>query len=323
MFKLNSAVIGVGKMGRNHARVYSEISNLVAVCDLDEKVGDEIANKYNCKYYKDYKTMLKENKIDVVSIAVQTHLHKKIAMDVIDLGVDLLIEKPIATTVKDALEIIKAAEGKKVKLTVGHIERFNPAVVKLKEIIKNKELGEINTIMSRRVGVAGSAITYENVILDLAIHDIDIFNYLLETEPKSFYCLLGKSLHKDREDYADILFKYGKTNAFLQVNWLTPIKIRILNITGTKGYAELNFITQELKLYKNSYTTDYNDFGEFVIKFGHPHEQAVQIEKKEPLKFQLESFLKYIQDGSPQVMSPHDSLLAVRLAVDILEKGER
>lgn len=323
MFRLNSAVIGVGKMGRNHARVYSEISNLVAVCDLDENIGKEIANKFNCKYYKDYKAMLKENKIDVVSVAVQTHLHKKISIDVIDFGVNLLIEKPIATTPKDALEIIKAAEEKKVKMTVGHIERFNPAVVKLKEIIKNKELGEINTIISRRVGVAGSAITYENVILDLAIHDIDIFNYLLESEPTNYYCSLGSSIHKDREDYADILFKYGKTNAFLQVNWLTPIKIRILNITGTKGYAELNFITQDLKLYRNNYTTDYNDFGEFVIKFGNPNEEFVQIEKKEPLKFQLESFLKYIQDGKSQVMSPHDSLLAVRLAVDILERGER
>lgn len=323
MFKLNTAVIGVGKMGRNHARVYSEISNLVAVCDLDEKVGEEIAVKHNCKYYKDYRVMLKENKIDVLSIAVQTNLHKKIAIDVIGHGVDLLIEKPIATTVQDALDIINAAEKNKVKLTVGHIERFNPAVIKLKEIIKNKELGEINTVMSRRVGIAGSSVTYENVILDLAIHDIDIFNYLLEKEPTKFYSFLGKSIHKDREDYADILLRYDNTNAFLQVNWLTPIKIRILNITGTKGYAELNFITQELKVYKNNYTTDYNDFGEFVVKFGYPSEEPIQVEKKEPLKLQLETFLNHIGGHGSGIMSPLDSLTALRVAVEILDKGER
>ena len=323
MFKLNSAVIGVGKMGRNHARVYSEISNLVAVCDLDEKVGEEIAAKHNCKYYKDYNLMLKENKIDVLSIAVQTNLHKKIAIDVIGHGVNLLIEKPIANTVQDALDIINAAEKNKVKLTVGHIERFNPAVIKLKEIIKNKDLGEINSVMSRRVGIAGSPVTYENVILDLAIHDIDIFNYLLEKEPTKFYSFLGKSIHKDREDYADILLRYDKTNAFLQVNWLTPIKIRILNITGTKGYAELNFITQELKVYKNNYTTDYNDFGEFVVKFGYPSEEFIQVEKKEPLKLQLETFLNHIEGNDSGIMSPLDSLTALRVAVEILDKGEK
>src|SRR3989344_4956208 len=103
MFNLRSAVIGVGKMGKNHARVFSEISQLICVCDLDEKVGNEIAAKHNCKYYKDYNQMLKENKIDVVSIAVQTNLHKQIALDVIHAGVNLLIEKPIATNVSDSL----------------------------------------------------------------------------------------------------------------------------------------------------------------------------------------------------------------------------
>ena len=323
MPRRNTAVIGVGKMGRNHARVYSEISDLVAVCDLNQEVGREISSRFNCKYYDDYHHMLRDNNIDAVSIVVHTNLHKKIALDVIGYGVNLLVEKPIATNVKDAQEIIDAACKKGVKLSVGHIERYNPAVVKLKEIIKQGTLGEINQIMSRRVGVAGSPITYENVILDLAIHDIDIFNYLLDSRPTKIHSLLGKSLYKDREDHADILMKYEDTNAFVQVNWLTPVKIRVLNITGTKGYAELNFISQELKLYKNNNTYDYDSFGEFVTKFGTPTEEILYIEKKEPLKLQIESFLDSIVGNNHLIMKPEDALLAVRIATDILEKGER
>ena len=316
---INCAVIGLGSMGRHHARNYFEIenANLVAVADIDES-RKKIVKDYGCKFYKDYKEMLKKEKIDVVSIAVPTYLHKEVAIDCIEKGINVLLEKPIADTVKNAKIIIDKVKEKKVKFMVGHVERFNPAVKKLKEIVKNKELGEITTIMARRVGLFPPQIKDTNVIIDLAIHDIDIFNYLLEDLPIQHHCLTGKALVTKREDYADLLLKYKNgTNAMLQVNWVTPIKIRLLNITGTKGYAELDYITQSLTLYKSNYSKEFGDFDE-VVRFSKPDKIELGIENKEPLKEELIHFLECVKENKEPDMKGEEALEALRIAIDLL-----
>ncbi|MEM5812374.1 MAG: Gfo/Idh/MocA family oxidoreductase [Candidatus Aenigmatarchaeota archaeon] len=312
-------VIGVGNMGKHHARIYSELKDckLVAVSDIDESKGREIANQHKCLYYKNFREMLKEE-IDAVSIAVPTIFHKEIAVECINSGKHVLIEKPIADTIENANEIIKAAKKNGIKLAVGHIERFNPAVRKLKEIVENGELGKITTIVARRVGVFPPQIKDANVIIDLAVHDLDILNYLIGKYPTRIHAEAGKALINKREDYADILLKYDGTNAFIQVNWITPVKIRSLAVTGTKGYAELNYVTQNLIFYKSKYERNFETFDD-IVKFAEPEIVKVNVKKSEPLKEELNDFISSIKNNREPLVTGDDGLKALEIALEIVK----
>ena len=321
---MKTAVIGVGNMGINHARIYSQISELVAVSDTNKERAKEISNLYKCNFYTDYNKMLENEKIDAVSVVVPTALHKTVTLDVLKEGINVLLEKPIAANLEDAMEIYKAVKPSKVKFTVGHVERFNPAVIKLKEILEKGELGEVLSITARRVGTAGSPVAYENIIVDLAIHDIDIINFLLNRKkPDEFVSFIGKSAINQRDDYADIIMRYGNTNAMIQVNWITPIKIRALSINGSKAYAELNYITQELKLYKMDYIKEYDTFGKFILKYSKPDEINIAVEKDEPLKIELKSFLDCIRNDTNPAITAEESLSAFETALKIFHKNNK
>ncbi|MFN3374888.1 MAG: Gfo/Idh/MocA family oxidoreductase, partial [Chloroflexus sp.] len=151
---LRAAVIGVGSMGRNHARVYASMPGveLVAVCDTNIAAANSLASIYRCHVYTDYHDMLRSEDLDLVSVVVPTKYHFAVASAVIGHGVHVLIEKPIAATVEQGWMLIEAAQRQGVILTVGHIERFNPAIIALKEQLNNHELGNLFQIMSRRVG---------------------------------------------------------------------------------------------------------------------------------------------------------------------------
>ncbi len=311
------AVIGVGRMGRHHARIYSQLANLVAVSDVSEENGKKIALEFGCRYYKNYLEMLDSEKPDVVSVVVPTPLHKDVALEVIKRKINLLVEKPIATNLGDAREMVNAAKENNVKLMVGHVERFNPAVIRLRELISSGTLGEINSIVARRVGVAGSSITsYENLIIDLAIHDVDIINHLLGRLPTSMACLKGKAVN-NRDDYADILLGYGKTNAFIQVNWITPVKIRTLHVTGSGGYAELDYINLSLKFYKLAKPSDYSNYTDFMKKFGQPDITDIEIRKEEPLKIEILEFLKSVEKNTDPPMSGEDAIKALEIVLSL------
>ena len=175
---LNAAVIGVGAMGKNHARIYFDIDNinLLAVADTDEKKAKNIAKKYGCKAYTDYKEMLSNESLDIVSVAVPTQMHKEVAFDAIKKGINVLIEKPIAPSVKEGKEIIDFAEGKNVKLMIGHIERFNPAIIELKRRLAENELGKVFKIDINRIGTFPNRIRDVCVVNDLAVHDLDLIS---------------------------------------------------------------------------------------------------------------------------------------------------
>jgi len=312
-------------MGKHHARIYSQLKNasLVAVSDINEKIGKKVAKEFNCQYYKDYNKMLNKERMECVSIAVPTKLHKKVALDVIKSKTHLLIEKPIALTTKEAQEIIKAAKKAKVKLTVGHIERFSPAIRVLKDIVKRGDLGEIISIIAKRVGMFPPQIKDANVIIDLAVHDIDIFNYLLDKQPSEVFAKGRKTLTNHREDSAEIFLSYGGTSGFIQVNWITPVKIRILSVTGSKGYAELNYITQKLEIYQSRYEKTVDNFGEFVIKFGEPIRKEIKVNKKEPLLCELESFIECIEKNKKPEVTGEDGLRVLTIAEKAVESLTR
>lgn len=319
--KLNVAVIGLGNMGKHHVRNYSELSqsNLVAVCDLQSDLSNEFATKFNCKAYTDLNKMLENETIDAVSITVPTAFHYSIAKLVIENKINVLIEKPICDSVEKANELIKLAKDHNVIVMVGHIERFNPAVIKLKEIIDEGKLGKVTSLISRRVGAFPAQIKDANVIIDLAVHDIDIFSYMLGKQPDKVFANAGRALIDGREDYAEILLTYGDQNGMMQVNWITPIRIRKLAITGTKGYAELNYMTQELKLYESNYHEDHDDFGDYIIKFGNPNEIQVEVEKKEPLAQELSHFLDCVSNKTQPLISGQTGIQALKTALEVMQ----
>lgn len=319
---LNAAVIGIGNMGRNHARIYSQLkgSDLVAISDINESAGMVLSDEYGCMYYKDYSEMLKREKIDAVSVCVPTSLHYRVAKDVINSKINLLIEKPITAELQEAERLVKLAKEMNVKLAVGHVERFNPAIRMLKKIIDVGRLGKITSILARRVGLFPPNIKDSNVIIDLAVHDIDIFNYLLNRLPNSIYSRSGRGIIRGREDYAGLFLTYGSVNAMIEVNWITPVKIRALNVTGTEGYASLNYITQDLIVYKNNYEKIYDRFGDFVLKFGRPKTLHVRIKKDEPLKLELRDFLACIRNNREPVVSGADGINALKIALSSMVK---
>lgn len=322
MNKLNVAVIGVGNMGQHHVRIYSGMSgvNLIAVSDVSEERGKDLAKKHNCLFYNDYGKMLAEQKIDAVSIVVPTSLHCKVASDVLDRGINVLLEKPIAANLAEAGMIIKKAKEKKVKLMVGHIERFNPAIQKLKNLIEDGQLGDVISLNIKRVGGFPPQTKNANVILDLGIHDIDISNYLLGEEPKEVYGFKSKNLINDQEDSAVILLKYAKASSFIEVNWITPVKIRTMDITGTKAFARLDYINQTITLFKNNFlikNNKYGDFTEFVSKFSLPDKTEIGIEKTEPLKRELEEFINAVAGDREPSMNNEEAYNALKIVFKI------
>lgn len=311
------AVIGVGNMGQHHARNYSEIAgvDLVAIADVDSKIGEPIAKRFKCHYHHDYEEMLAQEKIDLVTIAVPTKFHKKVALDCIKKGINILIEKPIAATVAEAKEIVAAAKAKRIKFTVGHIERFNPAVLKLKEMIDKGKLGEIVSINDYRLSPMPTRIKDANVVIDIGVHDIDLMNWIYGKLPTQIMAIGGNAINQVQQDYAEIFLKYGSAAGVVKANWITPQKIRRMTISGTKAYVELNFITQELDLYESEYSMESNDFGEFVIKFGAPRDKKViKVESTEPLKAEIMSFIKAIKNNTRPAVTAREAIDALDIA---------
>jgi len=296
--ELRAGVIGIGRMGRNHARIYSELpdTELIGVADIDEKLVASVARSYECKAYTSYEDLLNE-KLDAVSIAVPTILHKRVALDAIDKGINILVEKPIAHTVENADEIIEAARGKGVKLMVGHIERFNPAIIKLRELTHNGQLGDIISISAKRLGPYNRRVRSVGVILERGTHDIDIMAYLIGEKIKNVYTSAGVAVHS-HEDYAMIAlnFENGSTGV-IETNRFSPRKVRNLTVVGSKGIADVNYTEMTLRIFDKEWVRD------------------VKIEKEEPLKLELEHFIDCIRHDKEPLVSGQDGKYALQVAL--------
>lgn len=320
---IRAAVIGIGLMGKHHARNYSELAgvDLVGISDIDEVEGEKTASTHNSRFYKDYKRMIELERPDVVSLAVPTKWHYPIALDLIKKNIHVLIEKPITYSIDEAKELIEESRKVGVKIAVGHIERFNPVVIKLKELIKEGKLGTIVSVMARRAGSIPPRIKDANVILDIGVHDIDLLNFILESRPVNVYASGGRAILKKHEDYADIFLEYPnaynslKITGHIQANWITPVKIRKLNVTGTKGYAVVNLLTQELILFDTDYTQEFDDFEDFIGKFKESKGKKIPVDLKEPLRLQLQSFINAVRTGKEVAVSPEEGVLALRTAI--------
>lgn len=294
--KIKTAVIGVGNMGKNHVRIFSEISRLVAISDIDKKIGESISQKYKVKYYQNYKLMLKKEKIDAISVVVPTKDHLDVALECLKHKIPTLVEKPIADNIVDAKKMLKEARKYKTLLMVGHIERYNPAVVRLKEIVKKNQIGTIINLLAVRIGIYPPKVGGLDVALDLAIHDIDVANFILDEFPKRKKVVKAQIFNFSKADSSSFILEYEKATAIIHANWVTPVKIRKLYVSGTEGFAELDYIQQKLILYQKVMRLDkYGDYLDF-LSFSDTPQKIEYISKKEPLKEELAFFLKKRQD---------------------------
>lgn len=311
MKKVKVGIIGVGNMGKNHARVYSKVANLVAVSDINERRGREIADKYGAIFYKDHKQMLQEQRLEAVSVVVPTLFHKDIVFDCIKKNLPTLVEKPIAGNLVDARKILQVANKYKTLLMVGHVERFNPVIVKLKKIIDEGRLGKIISLLAVRVGMSPPNTSASDVALDLGIHDVDVFNFLLGKLPEKKKVLKTKLFSKNIADSSILLLEYGKVTGVIQTNWITPVKTRKLFVSGVEGYAELDYIKQKLILRDKILNTKFDGSFYELISLSNTPKKEIYISKKEPLKEELLHFLSNRQNW--KLNNIVDSIEALRI----------
>ena len=215
---MNVAVIGLGNMGSFHAKKYAGLEgvNFVAICDTSHADKEVTFDNVTVPVYRTIDEMLAEKKVDAVSIASPTFTHYDVAKYCLEKGIHCLIEKPIATTLQESEDLIQIAKDKQLILTVGHIERFNPAVLKVKECITKGMLGDLSSISFRRNGPFPTQIDDADVVIDLAVHDIDIANYWLDSLPETITGHKAALITGGRPDHAEILAKYGATHVFFR-----------------------------------------------------------------------------------------------------------
>ncbi len=321
MDRVNVAVIGVGVFGRHHVRVYKNLkeANLVAICDVNEERAKEIGKLYSVKYYTNLEEMFEREDIEAVSIVVPTSKHYEVAMKVFKYNVHALIEKPLASNVKEAEEIVREARKRNLKLMVGHLERFNPIVDKVKEIIKKGKYGRLVSIHAYRLGLYPTRVQDVGVTVDWAIHDVDVMRFIVGDKVTTVYGLVDNWSGQDSISLALLKFRNGVYGS-LEANWNTSIKVRGVRIVLRDAIMNMNYIKQEVKIYTRvENAPECKSFEEFVMRFGEPSCSTIRVKIKEPLENELRLFLKSIINGEDPPVSGEDGIENLRIIEAILE----
>lgn len=305
-------VVGVGSMGQNHARVLDKMDCLEGVMDKDKGVADEVGKRFGVPSFYDLDDLLDAN-YDAISVSTPAHTHLEVCDRVIDRGFDLLVEKPIALSVEDAEKIVGKAEKKGVVLAVGMIERHNPVVGSTKALLDNGNFGDAITISSKRVSSFPGRVSDMGVIFDLAIHDIDIMRYLIGEKVVRVYTLGGLSEESSKyEDHANIMlqFENGVTGV-VEVNWLTPHKVRTLSITCSNDYVEVDYINQSLVV-TSSQLLEYDASNLFDIPLEH-NIRKFSVKRQEPLKREMQDFIKAVKGEHDPLVTGEDGLKSMEV----------
>ena len=305
-------VIGVGSMGQNHARVYSEIADLVAVADPDEKAGRLVMNRFATRYHASYRDLLKED-LEAVSVCVPTQDHVPVALAAIRAGLHVLVEKPLAPTVAEARRLVRAARAAEVVLAVGHVERHNPATGLVKRQMDTGQYGDLITISSRRVSSFPPRVRDVGVVMDLGVHDIDVMRYLVGSPVDTVYALSGRRVHERFEDHANILLHFRNgVNGFIEVNWLTPMKVRRLDLPCLKTFVEVDYMDQSITV-SSSTLGALDPFNLYQVPLER-HTQRIHVRKEEPLRRELEDFLAAIREKRPPLVTGEDAVETLKVA---------
>ena len=307
--KLKIGVVGVGFWGSNHVRVLRELESveMKAVCDIDLEKAKNVAKKFGVpKYYQNLDDMLNREELDAVTVCTPSISHAEIAVRILESGLNVFVEKPLASNPDECLRIIDAAKSNNRFVMTGFIERFNPAVSKAIELLKAGEIGEVIMSHARRIGWWPQRIGDVGVVKDTAIHDIDLTRYIFGQEPAGVYAR-GGSLRHRFEDHvqAMMIFEDESRVAFIEANWLTPRKKREMLITGNEGVISIQFLTQVISLEKADVAI------EPILKW------------KEPLRIELNHFIESLLSRKKPLVDVIDGTKAVIIAESILESMKK
>ena len=297
--------IGIGGWGKNHVRILSQLGVLCAICDTNLERSKEYGEKYSVNYYTSLDDLLKSEEFDGALVVTPTSTHAEIATKIIELKKHVFVEKPITYKSEEGEQLVKLAQKKKVILTCGYIERFNPAVNTVKNFLKEKKYGDLVMLEFHRENRMPLHIKDVGIISDTSVHDIDTANWLFDDMPVVIFARAGKINH-EREDFASIMLGYkNDKTAIISSNWITPKKVRTFSAVCTDAIITSDFISQEVKVEKD---------------------QEIEIpksEKKEPLLLEIQSFLSAIEENNEPVVKAHQAVNVTRIAEAALLSSQK
>lgn len=306
MPKVNVAVIGVGGWGKHYPRVLSGLNNcrLVAICDANRKRAEKFGEAYGGEFFNDSQQMLKRvRELDAVTVVTPTPTHYEIAMQAINSGKHTFVEKPLCDSAEKARKIVESTKKRGVKLMVGHIERFNPAVQELKKLLDAEKLGNLISLSSRRVG-RPVKMSEVGVVKDLAVHDIDIMRFLVGKEPKSVFARCGSVESVSFEDHAELMLTFDDVKTgYIEVNWLTVPKERSLTVTCTNAVATVNYVDRSL-----------------AVKYPDKTVRPI-FAREEPLKLELSHFINCILRDEEPLVTGSDGLRSLEISEAALKSA--
>jgi len=298
--------------------------DLVAVADPDPRARAQAIAGRRARGFEGAERMLAEEELDLVSVVAPTSLHLAATLAALGGGANVLVEKPIAATREEAQAMIEAAAAAGRMLTVGHIERFNPAIRELRRRLQAGELGRIFQISATRLGPFPARIRDVGVVVDLAPHDLDIMRFLVGSEPVRIYAEAERRIHTQHEDLftGTVRFANGVLGV-LNINWLTPTKQRVLTVTGERGMYVADYLSQDLVFYANPQAMPEPADGDAPVTTVTEGERTVRpVSREEPLAVELREFARAVRDGGPPPVDPHDAMVALLLARKMVESAE-
>ncbi len=311
---LRAAVIGLGSMGANHARVLADLPGieLVGVADSDPERTAQATARRTFPGFPSGAALLRETRPDLVTIAVPTRAHESAALEAIAVGAHVLVEKPIAATIGEAQRLAEAAARAGTMLSVGHIVRFDPAIQALRERLREGQGGRVLQLRARRVNPFPQRIRDVGVIHDLATHDIDIMRYLLGLDVRRVYAEAQRHVNTEFEDLlAGLLHFEEGVLGVLEINWLTPTKERLLEVLCERGMFVVDYEAQSLTFYEN-FAASAREGAIASVTEGPMTRYPVA--HQEPLRAELAAFRDAVRDGGPPPVSPADAIAALAVA---------
>ena len=301
---LKIGVIGVGVMGSNHARVLSEMAGvtLVGVVDPDRTQRELVGRNLGCAVFADLDALV-ESGVEGVTIAAPTHLHHDLALACIARGLHVLVEKPIAPTVEEGRAIVAAARRAGVTLMVGHVERFNPAVESIKRAIKGQD---ILSIAITRVGPFPPRMSNVGVVIDLAVHDIDLIRWFTDSDIIEVQPQLSSAV-AEREDIALLQFRTASgVLAHINTNWLTPFKARNVTVATRGKYVMGDLLTRQV-----TECFGFQPDGSYSMRH-------LSVGHAEPLRSELLAFLRAVRSGAAPAVTGEEAVASLEIATRCL-----
>ena len=297
--------IGTGGWGKNHTRVLSQLGVLVAVCDTDSQKSKEYGEKYSVNHYTTLEDIISFEEFDGAFVVTPTSTHTEIAKKLLEAKKHVFVEKPMTYKSEDGDTLTKLAEKNKVILTCGYIERFNPAVDVVKNIVKEKKFGDLVMLEFHRENRMPRHIKDVGIIYDTSVHDIDTANWLFDDMPQVVFARAGKINH-EHEDFASIMLGYKNDKvAIISSNWITPKRVRKFSAVCTDAIISSDFITQEI-----------------IVEKGEESE-TIQNEKQEPLSLEIQSFLGAIEGKNNQVVKAQQAVNVTKIAEAALLSSQK